>query len=278
MPPRARTIVVPHPHLLGRTVTLARAATGRGGRVARRRCRRRRVRTRPSILLPKSEVPPGTKVGDELTVFVTLDSEDRPLATTRIAEAAARRGRVPRRHRHHRRSAPSSTGACRRSCWSRSASRPATSRSATATRSASSSTRPAASPAPCASARCCGRKPVVAVDEWVAGEAWRDGSRDRALRDRRAPLRRRRPGERAARPRARRGGDVPRHPRPPRRQVRALAPRQGPRGARRRRAARAGDPGARRHARRSATARAPRRSAPSSASARRPSSAPSGGC
>jgi uncharacterized protein len=37
----------------------------------------------PELLLPAAEVPEGTKVGDELTVFVYLDSEDRPVATTR---------------------------------------------------------------------------------------------------------------------------------------------------------------------------------------------------
>lgn len=35
----------------------------------------------PTILLPRSEVPEGTKEGDELSVFVYLDSEDRPIAT-----------------------------------------------------------------------------------------------------------------------------------------------------------------------------------------------------
>jgi uncharacterized protein len=35
------------------------------------------------ILLPRAEVPPGAKVGDELQVFVYKDSEDRPIATTR---------------------------------------------------------------------------------------------------------------------------------------------------------------------------------------------------
>ncbi|MFN9115141.1 MAG: S1 RNA-binding domain-containing protein, partial [Bacteroidota bacterium] len=34
------------------------------------------------ILLPKKEMPRGTKQGDELTVFVYHDSEDRPIATT----------------------------------------------------------------------------------------------------------------------------------------------------------------------------------------------------
>ena len=36
-----------------------------------------------SILLPGSEVPARTKPGDVLSVFVYLDSEDRPVATTR---------------------------------------------------------------------------------------------------------------------------------------------------------------------------------------------------
>ncbi len=37
----------------------------------------------PTLLLPGSEVPEGTREGDELEVFVYLDSEDRPIATTR---------------------------------------------------------------------------------------------------------------------------------------------------------------------------------------------------
>ncbi len=36
------------------------------------------------ILLPKRFVPPGTKTGDELKVFLYHDSEDRPIATTQI--------------------------------------------------------------------------------------------------------------------------------------------------------------------------------------------------
>ena len=34
------------------------------------------------ILLPKRFVPPGTEIGDELTVFIYHDGEDRPIATT----------------------------------------------------------------------------------------------------------------------------------------------------------------------------------------------------
>lgn len=35
-----------------------------------------------SVLLPKKQVPEGTKAGDELTVFIYKDSEDRLIATT----------------------------------------------------------------------------------------------------------------------------------------------------------------------------------------------------
>jgi hypothetical protein len=35
-----------------------------------------------TLLLPGAEIPPGAREGDELHVFVTLDSEGRPLATT----------------------------------------------------------------------------------------------------------------------------------------------------------------------------------------------------
>lgn len=41
-----------------------------------------------AILLPGAEVPEGTGVGDVLEVFVTLDSEDRPLATTHMPKLA----------------------------------------------------------------------------------------------------------------------------------------------------------------------------------------------
>ena len=36
-----------------------------------------------SYLLPRAEVPPGTEVGGTVVAFLTLDSEDRPLATLR---------------------------------------------------------------------------------------------------------------------------------------------------------------------------------------------------
>jgi uncharacterized protein len=35
------------------------------------------------VLLPRAEVPPGTEAGSPLEVFVYLDSQDRPVATTR---------------------------------------------------------------------------------------------------------------------------------------------------------------------------------------------------
>ena len=41
----------------------------------------------PPILLPNRYVPMSTKTGDELSVFVYLDSDDRPIATTEIPTA-----------------------------------------------------------------------------------------------------------------------------------------------------------------------------------------------
>src|SRR5260221_12815799 len=35
------------------------------------------------LLVPRAEVPEGAREGDELHVFVYLDSDDRPIATTR---------------------------------------------------------------------------------------------------------------------------------------------------------------------------------------------------
>jgi uncharacterized protein len=42
----------------------------------------------PVILLPSSEIPVGVAVGDAVSVFVHLDSEERPIATTRIPKLA----------------------------------------------------------------------------------------------------------------------------------------------------------------------------------------------
>ncbi|GAC1560916.1 MAG: S1-like domain-containing RNA-binding protein [Polyangiales bacterium] len=60
--------------LLGRLVTLpVRGTIDAGALLA--------VDEERSILLPRREVPPDAVEGTELEVFVTLDSEDRPLAT-----------------------------------------------------------------------------------------------------------------------------------------------------------------------------------------------------
>ena len=42
----------------------------------------------PTILLLGPEIPAGARVGDVLSVFVYLDSEDRPLATTKLPKLA----------------------------------------------------------------------------------------------------------------------------------------------------------------------------------------------
>jgi predicted RNA-binding protein (virulence factor B family) len=41
-----------------------------------------------AILLPRGEVPPDARAGDALRVFIYLDSEDRPIATLRVAKLA----------------------------------------------------------------------------------------------------------------------------------------------------------------------------------------------
>jgi predicted RNA-binding protein (virulence factor B family) len=78
---------MPFDDLLGRTVTLpirrfgppgAFLARGGGDEDAGSTGSRA-----PTILLPGAEVPEGAREGDELDVFVSLDSEDRPIATTR---------------------------------------------------------------------------------------------------------------------------------------------------------------------------------------------------
>jgi len=87
-------IVVPHVDLVGRTVVLAVARLDAAGAFLAEPDRSASAEpdrgaggdpaTDPApLLLPKREVPAGTRVGDALSVFVTLDSEDRPIATTR---------------------------------------------------------------------------------------------------------------------------------------------------------------------------------------------------
>lgn len=38
----------------------------------------------PGVLLPKKQVPEGTRIGDKITVFIYKDSEDRLIATVGI--------------------------------------------------------------------------------------------------------------------------------------------------------------------------------------------------
>ncbi len=73
-------ISIPHQALLGRTVSLRIARTAAAGAFLEPPAG---AEDGPPILLPKREVPATAAVGDEVEVFVTLDSEDRPLATTR---------------------------------------------------------------------------------------------------------------------------------------------------------------------------------------------------
>jgi predicted RNA-binding protein (virulence factor B family) len=83
---RARTISVPHADLVGRTTLLRIARVGVAGAFLAPDPAddARDDPSRPAILLPKREVPNDAQIGDEVSVFVTLDSEDRPLATTRM--------------------------------------------------------------------------------------------------------------------------------------------------------------------------------------------------
>ena len=65
--------------LLGHHVTLTIRRFGSPGALLA-------VNEREEILLLGSEIPEGAEVGDEVDVFVYLDSEARPLATTRVAK------------------------------------------------------------------------------------------------------------------------------------------------------------------------------------------------
>lgn len=78
---------MPFAALLGRVVTLPILRfAGPGAFLAARP--EERGPGAPTILLPGAEVPEGAKEGDELDVFVTLDSEDRPLATVFMPKLA----------------------------------------------------------------------------------------------------------------------------------------------------------------------------------------------
>jgi predicted RNA-binding protein (virulence factor B family) len=92
MPPPRRHVVVPHRQLLGRTVDLRVDRMAAAGAWLVDDASPDASDGAPSgasdaaadaIFLPKREVPDGTAVGDTIPVFVALDSEDRPLATTR---------------------------------------------------------------------------------------------------------------------------------------------------------------------------------------------------
>lgn len=72
----------PHEELLGRIVTLRIRRFGPPGAFLALDDGEDRPGA-PVLLLPRSEVPEGAKEGDELQVFVYLDSDDRPIATTR---------------------------------------------------------------------------------------------------------------------------------------------------------------------------------------------------
>ena len=73
---------MPHRHLLGRVAQLTiRRFASPGAFLAIDPADRREGA--PTILLPGAEIPEGAEEGDELAVFVHLDSEDRPIATTR---------------------------------------------------------------------------------------------------------------------------------------------------------------------------------------------------
>lgn len=71
-----------HDDLLGRFVNLPVRRLGPPGAFLSVDSRDLRPNA-PVVLLPRGEVPAGTKEGDELDVFVYLDSEGRPIATLR---------------------------------------------------------------------------------------------------------------------------------------------------------------------------------------------------
>lgn len=66
--------------LLGRHVTMTVARFSGAGALLS--SRDEGGAERPLLLLPRRETPEGARVGDTLEVFVYLDSEDRPIATT----------------------------------------------------------------------------------------------------------------------------------------------------------------------------------------------------
>jgi predicted RNA-binding protein (virulence factor B family) len=77
-----RRSAVPHDRLLGRIVTLPVRRFGAPGAFLALDPDDTRPNA-PLVLLPRAEVPEGAREGHEVEVFVYLDSEDRPIATTR---------------------------------------------------------------------------------------------------------------------------------------------------------------------------------------------------
>ena len=73
---------MPHTDLLGRSTTLPVRRFGSPGAFLALDAADPRPDA-PTLLLPRSEVPEGAREGDVLSVFVYLDSADRPVATTR---------------------------------------------------------------------------------------------------------------------------------------------------------------------------------------------------
>jgi predicted RNA-binding protein (virulence factor B family) len=78
---------MPYHDLLGRTATLPVRRFGPPGAFLALDAEDLRPDA-PTLLLPRSEVPEGAREGSEIAVFVYLDSNDRPIATTRTPRVA----------------------------------------------------------------------------------------------------------------------------------------------------------------------------------------------
>lgn len=76
--PRATLCAMSFQELLGRTAKLMVRRLGPPGAFLEAS-----PQSEETLLLPRAEVPADSKAGDELEVFVYLDSSDRPIATTR---------------------------------------------------------------------------------------------------------------------------------------------------------------------------------------------------
>src|SRR4051794_8432320 len=78
---------MPFDDLLGRVLTLPIRRFGPPGAFLSVEANDDRPNA-PTLLLPGREIPDGAREGDELEVFVYLDSEARPIATTRAPRVA----------------------------------------------------------------------------------------------------------------------------------------------------------------------------------------------